>query len=516
MMASLFISYSRINEDFARKLTKAFEDQGMDVWIDLESIPLSVDWWQEIEKGIEEADAFLFLLSPDSAKSEVCKREIDHAIKNGKRLIPIVVHDVKAGEAPAELRSLNWLFFLDEDKFSETFDRLLITIKTDYEWVQFHRQLQVKALEWKRSEHENSFLLRGKELRDAEFQLEANSTKEPYPTNLQYEYISTSRKAKVRQQRITGSISVIVFIIIIWLAYEPVKDFLTTPEMPDWAPKGFYQGDTPRVIAMNLRNPDEVYVSGQSTEVFYRSTNGGEDWHRITQLEVNIEIIGLAAVKDKLYVLTNQSIWLTQNKGKTWSVVKSPVLDTKTKFLSISINPQNEDEIYVGSNNGTIYHTKDIGEAWDIVQPGYKGKSIKAIATNGFAIILADEEGLWVHNIENEGWIEISLTGCSERSDEVNALAFTYPYSGYADDGAYGFVAAVPGTGVCDSDTKNLHGNTLLIPHNAEISSLTIADQADLFAYEGYIALSNGLLRKRIWRSSNIEWWKIKIESFFN
>ena len=75
-MTSLFISYSRKDTDCARRLTEAFKGQEFDFWIDWEGIPPTVDWWQEIEKGIEEADIFLFLISPDSCASEVCGRAI--------------------------------------------------------------------------------------------------------------------------------------------------------------------------------------------------------------------------------------------------------------------------------------------------------------------------------------------------------------------------------------------------------------------------------------------------------
>ncbi|HEY3472966.1 MAG TPA: toll/interleukin-1 receptor domain-containing protein, partial [Anaerolineales bacterium] len=85
-MASLFISYSRKDREAARKLTEAFHNQDLDFWIDWEGIEPTVDWWREIEKGIEGADNFLFLISPDSASSDVCRQEIEHAVKNGKRL----------------------------------------------------------------------------------------------------------------------------------------------------------------------------------------------------------------------------------------------------------------------------------------------------------------------------------------------------------------------------------------------------------------------------------------------
>ena len=213
-MASLFISYSRKDIEVARSLTEAFNGQGLDFWIDWEGIPPTVDWWKEIEKGIEEADIFLFLISPDSAKSQVCKQEIEYAAKNGKRLIPVVVRDTKSEESPTELGSLNWIFIRNGDEFKSGFSKLIAAIKTDYEWVQTHRQLQVKALEWERSNHENSFLLRGKELQEAEFQLATNTSKEPYPTDLQREYVLKSRQAADKQRRTTTGIAIVIMIAL--------------------------------------------------------------------------------------------------------------------------------------------------------------------------------------------------------------------------------------------------------------------------------------------------------------
>ncbi len=187
-MAKVFISYSRKDIEFAKRLTGKLQESDLDFWVDWEGIPPTVDWWREIEKGIEEADVFIFLISPDSASSKICGQEIDCAIKNGKRLIPLVVRDTKSGEAPEQLGHLNWVFFRESDDFDASIQKLLSSIHTDYEWVQTHRRLQVKALEWERSNKENSFLLRGKDLQDAELQLATNTSKEPHPTDLQREY----------------------------------------------------------------------------------------------------------------------------------------------------------------------------------------------------------------------------------------------------------------------------------------------------------------------------------------
>ena len=90
-MSHIFISYSRKDIDFAQKIVDALAANDLDTWIDWKSIPKGEDWEQEIYRGIEEADAFLFLVSPDSVASEMCNKEIDHAVANGKRILPIVI-----------------------------------------------------------------------------------------------------------------------------------------------------------------------------------------------------------------------------------------------------------------------------------------------------------------------------------------------------------------------------------------------------------------------------------------
>jgi WD40 repeat protein len=217
-VAKVFISYSRIDIEFAKRLTGELQKSDLDFWIDWDGIPLTVDWWREIEKGIEESDAFLFLISPDSAKSKVCGQEIEHAVRNGKRLIPLVVRDTKGDDVHPKLLPLNWIFFRETEDFDASINKLLTSIHTDFEWVETQRRLQVKALEWERKNNENSFLLRGKDLGDAELQLAANSSKEPFPTDLQRDYVFESRKAVDKQTRITVGISIIGILITTALA----------------------------------------------------------------------------------------------------------------------------------------------------------------------------------------------------------------------------------------------------------------------------------------------------------
>lgn len=217
-MTKVFISYSRKDSEFAKQLAGELEKNKLDFWVDWEGIPPTVDWMKQVQKGIEESDVFLFLLSPDSSKSKICGEEILHAVKNGKRLIPLVVRDVKPEEAPAQLSHLNWIFFRKSDIFEEAFQKLLLGINTDFEWVDVHSRLLVRALEWDEAGKDQSFLLRGKDLSVAETQLAINTSKNPYPTDLHREYILASRQAADRQRRWTTGLVVVAAIVMFALA----------------------------------------------------------------------------------------------------------------------------------------------------------------------------------------------------------------------------------------------------------------------------------------------------------
>lgn len=49
----------------------ALNTEERNIWVDWEDIAPSQDWLDEIYKGIEGSDAFIFVLSPDAIKSEV-------------------------------------------------------------------------------------------------------------------------------------------------------------------------------------------------------------------------------------------------------------------------------------------------------------------------------------------------------------------------------------------------------------------------------------------------------------
>jgi hypothetical protein len=213
-MADVFISYSRRDKDFVKRLFEALEAHDRDAWVDWEDIPPTVEWLAEIYAAIEAADTFVFVISPDSTVSEVCGMEIAHAVKHNKRLVPIVCHDVDAKAVPQALAALNWIFFRESDDFDRALQSLIEALDTNLDWVRAHTRLLERAIEWDNEERDASFVLRGRDLEEAEQWLAQGATKDPQPTALQTQYILASRQDATRRQRRTLVAAVLGLIIV--------------------------------------------------------------------------------------------------------------------------------------------------------------------------------------------------------------------------------------------------------------------------------------------------------------
>jgi hypothetical protein len=166
-MPDIFVSYSRKDKEFASKLVKSLEAEGRDVWIDFDDIPFASEWWDEICSGIESSEAAVFIISPDSLESKVCGLEVNYAIKNNKRLIPILYREAQDRSAvPTEISHLNWIYFNTPEIFDQSYRKLLETVDTDLSILRQQTRLLIRAKEWEKKGHSASLLLRGDDLAD--------------------------------------------------------------------------------------------------------------------------------------------------------------------------------------------------------------------------------------------------------------------------------------------------------------------------------------------------------------
>lgn len=226
-MTDVFISYSRRDKDFVTRLHGSLAEKGRDTWVDWEDIPLTADWWKEIQGGIEQADAFVFIISPDSIRSDVCRQEIEYALANNKRFIPLLLHPITQAEdqkrVHSAINSHNWIFFREQDDFQKAFQSLVDALDTDLSNTRAHTRILVRAHEWDANKRNPSFLFQGDNLKEAEMWLAQAVGKKPAPTPLHAAFIAASRQRQIAQQRrllvgVTAALVVSVALALLSLA----------------------------------------------------------------------------------------------------------------------------------------------------------------------------------------------------------------------------------------------------------------------------------------------------------
>ena len=212
--ARTFLSYARRDGALADRVFDALGAAGLDVFRDSEDILPGEDWRNRLGGLIAAADAILFLLSPNSAASEVCAWELDQAVALNKRIVPVVIHRVADGEAPARLERLNYIFATPDDDLAKAVEAIEIAVGTDIDWVREHTRLYERAAEWERN-GDNARLLSGAPLETAERWLASQPETGPPPLPLHREWIASSRQATSRRQRrwVIGASAVAVMAI---------------------------------------------------------------------------------------------------------------------------------------------------------------------------------------------------------------------------------------------------------------------------------------------------------------
>jgi len=218
---SVLICFSGKDKGFVKMLYDALSVDDRKIWVDWEDIPPSNDWIRETNRGIDTSDCFVFVLSPDSIKSEFCNMQIDHAVRNGKRIVPVVCRDVDFKIVRKELAALNWIFFRsDGDDFKAAMKLLQRTLDADIRHARYHTKLLCTAREWEETEFDKSLLLRGNDLVRAQHWLSASALgKEPKPTTLHLSYITASdtlSKSMKKRMLVALFFVFVVAIAIIW------------------------------------------------------------------------------------------------------------------------------------------------------------------------------------------------------------------------------------------------------------------------------------------------------------
>ena len=190
--------------------------------------------------------------------------------------------------------------------------------------------------------------------------------------------------------------------------------------------------------AMSFWNDEEGIAIGDSLDgclSILITRNGGNTWNKIdcknlpeteegegafAASNTNIEIIG-----DKTWVATTKgSIYYSENKGKTWDVIKTPIIKEKETEGIYSIDFYDEQNGFAiggdytkpDDNGANKIVTKDGGKTWQLIaegqEPGYRscvqyipnraGKELVALGFKG--IDYSNDSGSSWRHLSDEGF----------------------------------------------------------------------------------------------------------------
>jgi hypothetical protein len=130
----IFISYSRKDTRFVKKLARDLKKVDYEVWWDQVDLPGGENWVQKIPNAIESSDYVIVVLSLNSAESKWVQKEYTQALDFGRNIIPIKLDQF---HVPFALIDLNPIDF-HREKYRTNFNKLLAALKYEGEPLVIH------------------------------------------------------------------------------------------------------------------------------------------------------------------------------------------------------------------------------------------------------------------------------------------------------------------------------------------------------------------------------------------
>lgn len=248
---STFISYSRVDKEFALRLAKELRSSGYPVWLDQLDIPTGSRWDDEVEKALQECSIFMIILTPGSITSMNVKDEIGFAIDHGKRILPVLVEKC---QVPLRLSRFQYVDF---------------TLKSFEDGVESAKQLLTSLMNESTQKRPSGEVLTALQDQDAQANVKAKTERTASQVTL------IDRKSKEEAERPAGQTSVsrrtilILGLIVLVIGFIVIFSILQKSAAP-----AIEQTSTPVLTATSSSTPSPAFsentnisVSGQAGSI---------------------------------------------------------------------------------------------------------------------------------------------------------------------------------------------------------------------------------------------------------
>ncbi|MEO1404360.1 MAG: toll/interleukin-1 receptor domain-containing protein, partial [Cyanobacteria bacterium J06635_1] len=131
-MTQVFISYAQENRQVKEQVQRHLLQAGITVWADTVDIHTGEDFEVAIQRGVEEADNIVYLISQTALKSVYCQQEIEQALALNKRIIPMLLEELDLSQLTEEVKTIQFINLADNQvslDLAEDLAKLLRTIR---------------------------------------------------------------------------------------------------------------------------------------------------------------------------------------------------------------------------------------------------------------------------------------------------------------------------------------------------------------------------------------------------
>ncbi|MFZ0939746.1 MAG: transcriptional regulator, partial [Candidatus Sulfotelmatobacter sp.] len=180
----------------------------------------------------------------------------------------------------------------------------------------------------------------------------------------------------------------------------------------DWEVLPAMRGKSVRAMAISASD-HKVIVAGALDGV-YRSTDGGNNWQRISPNDGIVKNVESIAVDPKdpnvVYAGTWHLAWKTSDGGANWQHINKGMIDDSDVF-SIIVSSANPSEVFASACSG-IYKSVSGGDQFDKIKgipfTARRTRVLKQDPSNPAIVYAGTTEGLWKSMDEGKNWKRVS------------------------------------------------------------------------------------------------------------
>lgn len=214
----VMLSYARADaQAFTRELADGLEAANFDVLLDVDDIEAATDWQERLSDMIRSVDTMVIVLTPGWIRSEMCQWELQEALRQNKRIIPLIHIEPTDTPPPDAVSKLNYIYFDGRQSFGAALKHLAPALRVNLAWIRNHTHYSESTRLWEARHRDPAMLLRGAELKRAEAWRDAREAEFPEISVSLNEFLNLSAEHETQQTAVkkrSTSWIIAVFLIV--------------------------------------------------------------------------------------------------------------------------------------------------------------------------------------------------------------------------------------------------------------------------------------------------------------